>query len=68
MIVREPVKDWRGKILGFIETDTQTGNKKIKDFYGKIKEMAHNANLIKERTPSLWIIISNFYLGLQTLI
>ena len=37
MIVREPVKDWRGKILGFIETDTQTGNKKIKDFYGKIK-------------------------------
>lgn len=37
MIVREPVKDWRGRILGFIETDTQTGNKKIKDFYGKIK-------------------------------
>ena len=37
MIVREPVKDWRGQILGFIETDTQTGNKKIKDFYGKIK-------------------------------
>ena len=37
MIVREPVKDWRGKILGFIERDTQTGNKKIKDFYGKIK-------------------------------
>ena len=37
MIVREPVKDWRGRILGFIETDTQTGNKKVKDFYGKIK-------------------------------
>src|SRR5699024_12325670 len=36
--------------------------------YGKIKEMVYNVNLIKERTPSLWIIISNFYLELQTLI
>lgn len=37
MIQRERIKDWRGKIIGFIETDTLTGNKKIKDFYGKIK-------------------------------
>ena len=29
MIKREKIHDWRGKIIGFIETDTVTGNKKI---------------------------------------
>lgn len=37
MIKREKIQDWTGKIIGFIEEDTQTGNKKIKDFYGRIK-------------------------------
>jgi hypothetical protein len=37
MIQRERVKDWKGKVIGFIETDTLTGNKIIRDFYGKIK-------------------------------
>lgn len=37
MLQRESVKDWTGKIIGFIITDTQTGNKKITDFYGRIK-------------------------------
>ena len=36
MINKEPVKDWRGKILGFIETDTSTQNKILRDFYGRI--------------------------------
>ena len=36
MIVnRDIIRDWRGKILGFIETDDK-GNKVVKDFYRKI--------------------------------
>lgn len=35
MIQRDKIKDWRGKIIGFIDTDTITGNKIIRDFYGK---------------------------------
>ena len=34
-MTREPIKDFYGKILGWIETDDQ-GNKVAKDFYGKI--------------------------------
>lgn len=37
MIQKESVKDWTGKIIGFIETDSVTGNKTIRDFYGRIK-------------------------------
>ncbi len=38
------VHDWTGKIIGFIELDTSTGNKQIKDFSGKIKGK-YNASL-----------------------
>lgn len=44
MIERIKVQDWTGKIIGFIERDTTTGNKQIKDFYGKIKGK-YNARL-----------------------
>lgn len=37
MIQRDKIKDWTGKIIGFIDTDTVTGNKVIRDFYGKIQ-------------------------------
>lgn len=37
MIQRDKIKDWTGKIIGFIDTDTVTGNKIIRDFYGKIQ-------------------------------
>lgn len=37
MIERQKIKDWTGKIIGFIDTDTVTGNKIIRDFYGKIQ-------------------------------
>ena len=37
MIQRDKIKDWTGKIIGFIDTDTVTGNKIIRDFYGNIK-------------------------------
>lgn len=37
MIQKEKIKDWTGKIIGFIETDTTTGNKVVRDFYGRIK-------------------------------
>ena len=37
MIQREKIKDWTGKIIGIIETDTVTGNKVVKDWHGKIK-------------------------------
>ena len=33
--MKTPIKDFYGKILGFVDEDTQ-GNKKITDFYGKI--------------------------------
>lgn len=31
----EVIKDWRGKIIGYIQTDSK-GNKIIRDFYRKI--------------------------------
>lgn len=37
MITKQRVQDWRGKLIGFIETDSVTGNKVIRDFYGRIK-------------------------------
>lgn len=36
MIQKDKIQDWRGKIIGFIETDTVTGNKVCRDFYGRI--------------------------------
>lgn len=36
MIQREKIKDWRGKIIGFIDVDTKTGDKVARDFYGRI--------------------------------
>ena len=36
MLTKEKVRDWTGKIIGFIETDNVTGNKVAKDFYGRI--------------------------------
>ena len=36
MIVdKQVIKDWRGKIIGYIETDN-VGNKIVRDFYRKI--------------------------------
>lgn len=31
----EPVKDWSGKVLGFVETDKK-GNQIVKNFGGKV--------------------------------
>lgn len=36
MLQRDRIKDWQGRIIGIIDTDTVTGNKIIKDFSGKI--------------------------------
>lgn len=36
MIHREKVKDWRGKIIGFIDEDSTTGDRIVRDFYGRI--------------------------------
>lgn len=44
MIEKTKVQDWTGKIIGFIERDTTTGNKQIRDFYGIIKGK-YNASL-----------------------
>ena len=35
MATKEPIKDWQGKILGFVETESN-GNKVLRDFYGRI--------------------------------
>ena len=35
MAQKEPIKDWTGKIIGFVETDG-SGNKILRDFYGRI--------------------------------
>lgn len=36
MIKREKIQDWTGKIIGFIDEDSVTGNKVARDFYGRI--------------------------------
>lgn len=36
MIKREKIQDWRGKIIGFVDEDSVTGNKVARDFYGRI--------------------------------
>jgi hypothetical protein len=36
MIQRDKIKDWTGKIIGIIETDTVSGNKVVKDWHGRI--------------------------------
>lgn len=33
---REKIKNWQGKIIGFIDEDTVTGDKVARDFYGRI--------------------------------
>ena len=33
---RETIKNWDGKIIGSIETDSITGDKLVKNFYGRI--------------------------------
>lgn len=33
----ETLKDWNGRIIGYVETDTITGDKILRDFYRKIK-------------------------------
>ena len=35
MATKEPIKDWQGKFLGFMETESN-GNKVLRDFYGRI--------------------------------
>ena len=35
IISKEPVREFNGKIMGFIETDRQ-GNQQVRDFYGRI--------------------------------
>lgn len=36
MIERDKIKDWKGRIIGFVDYDTSTGDKIVRDFYGKI--------------------------------
>lgn len=36
MIERDKVKNWQGRIIGFIDTDSVTGNQVVRDFYGRI--------------------------------
>ena len=35
IISKEPVREFNGKIMGFIETD-RDGNQQVRDFYGRI--------------------------------
>ena len=36
METNKPIKDFYGKILGYIWTDSKTKNQKATDFYGRI--------------------------------
>ena len=36
MIQRDIIKDWKGIVIGIIETNTITGDKTAKDFYGRV--------------------------------
>ena len=33
---KQPIREWNGKIIGWVETDSITGDKIIRDFYGRI--------------------------------
>ena len=35
IISKEPIREFGGKIMGFIETD-KDGNQQVRDFYGRI--------------------------------
>ena len=35
-MTKEEIRDFYGRILGYIETDDSTGNKTVRDFYGRI--------------------------------
>ena len=35
IISKEPIREFNGKIMGFIETD-RDGNQQVRDFYGRI--------------------------------
>ena len=35
-MTRHDIKDFYGRIIGYIETDERTGNKTGRDFYGRI--------------------------------
>jgi hypothetical protein len=36
MINKTTIRSWNGKIIGFIEEDSVSGDKTVKDFYGRI--------------------------------
>lgn len=36
MITKTAIREFSGKIIGWIETDSVTGNQTLRDFYGKI--------------------------------
>lgn len=48
MIKKEPLKDFYNRIIGYIETDTITGNKTGRDFYNRIVGY-YNKNLNQTR-------------------
>ncbi|MCR4593476.1 MAG: hypothetical protein K5761_00285 [Clostridiales bacterium] len=33
--MREPLKDWTGRVIGYVDTDSQ-GNKKLFDWQGRV--------------------------------
>lgn len=33
---KQPIREWNGKIIGWVEIDSITGDKIIRDFYGRI--------------------------------
>ena len=33
---KQPIREWNGKIIGWVETDSITGDKILRDFYGTI--------------------------------
>ena len=49
MMKREFIKDWKGIVLGSIDTDTRTGDKTVKDFYGRVLgKYIKNQNVTKD--------------------
>jgi hypothetical protein len=35
-MTKQTIQDFYGKIIGYVETETETGNKTAKDFYGRV--------------------------------
>ena len=68
---RETIRDWTGKIIGFIDTDNE-GNKTVRDFYGRItgrydKRFNVTSSLLNQELYKINAAIVNHFITINAL-